>query len=170
MTEQNPYQTPATDISSSKPAATGTELASRWMRLFAAFIDGIILMLFIIPMQFYMGVFDGFPEHMKEPDLMTNLLFGGVGFILYAIINSYTLQRNGQTLGKLICKIKIVRTDFTPATFGRIIFVRYLPMTLVTQIPMIGVFIGGLIDPLLIFRKSKKCLHDNIADTIVVKI
>jgi uncharacterized RDD family membrane protein YckC len=27
----------------------------------------------------------------------------------------------------------------------------------------------GLIDSLLIFRESRRCLHDNIADTIVVK-
>ena len=27
----------------------------------------------------------------------------------------------------------------------------------------------ALVDALLIFRDSRKCLHDNIADTIVVK-
>ncbi len=169
MTEQNPYQTPAADISSSESPATGTELASRWFRLFAAIIDGLVLMLFILPLQFYMGIYDGFPDHMVEPDFMTTLLFAGAGLLVYVAINAYTLQRNGQTIGKLICKIKIVRTDFSQATLGRIIFVRYLPMTLITQIPMVGVFIGGLIDPLLIFRKSKKCLHDNIADTVVIK-
>ena len=35
-------------------------------------------------------------------------------------------------------------------------------------IPFIGVFYV-LVDCLLIFRESHQCLHDNIADTIVVK-
>jgi hypothetical protein len=35
------------------------------------------------------------------------------------------------------------------------------------SIPVIGT-IYGLLDVLLIFRASRRCLHDNIADTIVV--
>jgi len=35
-------------------------------------------------------------------------------------------------------------------------------------VPGIGQ-IYSIVDALLIFRQSRKCLHDNIADTIVVK-
>ena len=38
----------------------------------------------------------------------------------------------------------------------------------VTMVPFIG-GVYALVDCLLIFRASHKCLHDNIADTIVVK-
>jgi len=35
-------------------------------------------------------------------------------------------------------------------------------------IPLFGQ-IDAIVNSLLIFRESRKCLHDNIADTIVVK-
>ena len=36
-----------------------------------------------------------------------------------------------------------------------------------TFVPIVGAFYA-LVDCLLIFRESRRCLHDNIADTIVV--
>jgi uncharacterized RDD family membrane protein YckC len=60
-----------------------------------------------------------------------------------------------------------VRSDGSPASFGRIVGLRYLPTSLITLIPVVGMFYA-LLDCLLIFRRSRRCLHDNIADTIVV--
>jgi len=168
MTEQNPYQTPATDIGSGEEAATGAELASPWIRLLAAFIDGLFIMLFIFPVQYLMGIYDGFPEHMVEPDFITTFSIALVGILVYGVINGYMLHKNGQTLGKLICKIKIVRVDFSQASLSRIVFARYLPITAVGQIPIFGGIVS-LVDVLMIFRKSRQCLHDNIADTVVIK-
>ncbi len=168
MTEQNPYQTPATDIGNGETTTTETELASPWIRLLAAIIDGLILMIFIIPLQLSMGVYDGFPEKMVQPDLQTTLLMVTAVIIAYVVINAYTLNKNGQTIGKLICKIKIVRVDFSQASLSRIVFARYLPITAVGQIPIFGGIVS-LVDVLMIFRKSRQCLHDNIADTVVIK-
>jgi len=169
MTEQNPYQTPATDIGNGDTQRIENELASPWIRLVATIVDTIIMMIFIIPIQIAMGIFDGFPEHMVEPDFFTTITVLIASLLVYTIINGYTLHRNGQTLGKLIFKIKIVRTDFSKVTLSRIIFIRNVPMSLITQIPYVGMVIGVFVDPLLIFRKSRKCLHDNIADTVVIK-
>ena len=41
------------------------------------------------------------------------------------------------------------------------------PVASAASIPVIGT-VYGLLDVLLIFRASRRCLHDNIADTIVV--
>ena len=41
------------------------------------------------------------------------------------------------------------------------------PWGLLGLVPLIG-WLFALADALLIFRDSRKCLHDNIADTIVV--
>lgn len=169
MTEQNPYQTPTTDIGDGKIVTDETELASPWIRLLASILDTLILMLFIIPIQIAMGVYDGFPEKMEQPDIFTTITVAAVGVLIYAIVNGFTLHRNGQTIGKLICKIKIVKSDFSQATLGRIVFRRYLPLTFVTQVPVVGLIIA-LINPLLIFRQSRQCLHDNIADTLVIKV
>ena len=54
------------------------------------------------------------------------------------------------------------------ATIGRLLGLRYLVGWVIAMIPFIGV-IYSLLDCLLIFRESRQCLHDNIADTIVVK-
>ncbi|VAW99728.1 hypothetical protein MNBD_GAMMA22-2904 [hydrothermal vent metagenome] len=169
MSEQNPYQPPTTEVGNGEAlSSTGPELASPWIRLLAAIIDMLILMIFVLPLQFMMGVYDGFPEKMQQPDLQTTLLTAGVAILFYIAINAFTLHRNAQTIGKLICKIKIVRVDFSKATFSRIIFRRYLPITFVSQVPIGGAIIS-LIDVLMIFRKTRQCLHDNIAETVVIK-
>ena len=74
---------------------------------------------------------------------------------------------NGQTVGKKLLKIKIVRSDGTAADFQRIVVFRLLPVYLVQLVPVIGGFIG-LLDVLFIFRSSRQCIHDQIADTIVI--
>ena len=83
-------------------------------------------------------------------------------------VNGYLLARNGQTVGKLALGIKIVRSNREKISFGRIIGLRCLPVWIVTSIPLVGGLIG-LADILLVFREENNCLHDDIADTKVVK-
>ena len=49
----------------------------------------------------------------------------------------------------------------------RLLALRYLPLQAVGQIPILGVVVG-LLNPLLIFRADRRCLHDHIAGTKVV--
>ena len=60
-----------------------------------------------------------------------------------------------------------MRADGTPVTLSRVIFLRWLPVVLLGMIPFVGRVVG-LVDALLIFRTERRCLHDNIADTIVI--
>ena len=39
----------------------------------------------------------------------------------------------------------------------------------IASVPLVG-SLYALVDALLIFRSSRKCLHDTIADTIVVNV
>jgi uncharacterized RDD family membrane protein YckC len=77
------------------------------------------------------------------------------------------LVRHGQTVGKRVLGMRILRSDGTRCSPGRIIGLRYGVGFLLTVIPVVG-SLYALLDALLIFRGSRKCLHDNIADTIVV--
>jgi uncharacterized RDD family membrane protein YckC len=79
------------------------------------------------------------------------------------------LYRSGQTIGKRALDIAVVRSDGSPVALSRYIFLRVAPMWLLGLIPLVGRFIG-LVDPLLIFGKERRCLHDLIADTIVVDV
>ena len=94
--------------------------------------------------------------------------FGGIalaGYFIYSIVLVYLY---GQTFGKRAMNIRVVRIDGSRVGFARFIFLRWLPLAIVGCIPFIGIVIVWLVDPLLIFRDSCRCLHDDIADTKVV--
>jgi uncharacterized RDD family membrane protein YckC len=91
-----------------------------------------------------------------------------VVLIVVIVINFVLLYRNGQTIGKRMMNIKVVRFDGSRCALSRFIFARWLPVALMGAIPLIG-YAVSLVDPLMIFRGDHRCLHDLIADTIVVK-
>jgi uncharacterized RDD family membrane protein YckC len=93
-------------------------------------------------------------------------LLAGIG--LFVLIQSYLLATQGQTVGKKLLGLRIVRSNGEAVAIGRMLGLRYFLGWIITMIPFIGALFA-LTDALLIFRDSRKCLHDNIADTIVVK-
>jgi uncharacterized RDD family membrane protein YckC len=74
------------------------------------------------------------------------------------------VSRNGQSIGKKLLGIKVVRSDGSKASLGRIFLLRNVVNTLLGIIPLYG-----LVDALLIFGEARQCVHDKIADTIVIK-
>jgi len=92
-------------------------------------------------------------------------VFGGI--VAYLVYSISLVYRYGQTFGKKLMGIRVVRMDGSRVTFARFFFLRYLPVGLLGAIPGIGAIVG-LLDALLIFRDSSRCLHDDIADTRVV--
>ena len=143
------------------------DLASRWARVGAAIIDFIIMMAITVPVGVGVGVID-FSDMDASPSVGDQLLSSLISVALYLVVNGYLLAKNGQTVGKLALSIKIVRSNREKASFGRIIGLRYLPISIVSNVPFVG-FLVALLDILLIFREEKNCLHDDIADTRVVK-
>jgi uncharacterized RDD family membrane protein YckC len=78
------------------------------------------------------------------------------------------VMANGQSIGKRMVGIKVVRTDGSRASFARIFFLRNVVNALPNLLPYVG-WLYQLVDPLLIYQDSRQCLHDRIADTIVVR-
>lgn len=142
------------------------ELADRGTRLGAAIIDGILLVAlnYFIAMAFGINMF----SIAEPPTAATQAVLAGIGLVVFLAINGYLLAKNGQTVGKKVLSIKIVRSDGSKITLGRIIGLRWFPMMIAGFIPIFGPIIS-LVNVLFIFRESRKCLHDNIADSIVVK-
>jgi uncharacterized RDD family membrane protein YckC len=91
----------------------------------------------------------------------------GILALVMVAINLTLLYRSGQTVGKKLVGIHIRRSDGTRAALSRIVFVRVLPFYVAALIPIVNVFVD-LADPLFIFSESRKCLHDRLADTIVM--
>ena len=73
------------------------------------------------------------------------------------------MKRNGQSIAKKLLSIKVVRSDGSPVSLGRLFWLRNV-VNLLGIIPLYG-----LIELLFIFGESRQCLHDKLADTIVVK-
>jgi hypothetical protein len=51
---------------------------------------------------------------------------------------------------------------------SRIIWLRNFVIWLLSLVPLLGAVVA-LLDVLFIFGESRQCLHDKIADTIVIK-
>ncbi|MDH3643961.1 MAG: RDD family protein, partial [Gammaproteobacteria bacterium] len=98
--------------------------------------------------------------------------------VSYLILNGYGLWRRGQTLGKMALGITIVNSggeadggdDLTPAPLWKLICVRalFFPLLFVVVVPWYTLL--PLVDQLLIFGKRRRCLHDLVAGTVVVRV
>ncbi len=98
------------------------------------------------------------------------LLLAIAGPVAFLLLNGLLLAIRGQTVGKLLFRTRIVRSDGERAGFIRIYGVRYLLMQMIYVIPVAG-GIFALIDALLIFAgNEQRCLHDRIAGTYVVDL
>lgn len=73
--------------------------------------------------------------------------------------------QSGQSLGKRLVRIRVVRTDGSAASVWRVLLLR----NLVPQLINAGCNLFGLVDALFIFSRERRCLHDLIADTLVIK-
>jgi uncharacterized RDD family membrane protein YckC len=171
--ETNPYAAPGAVVEDAH-AFTGKDLesskASRGKRLGAFLLDYLIVCICMAPfvisaVQTYQAKLHGQPT--APPAFGMLLPIFGLLCLALAIVNIVLLVQNGQTVGKRLLNIKIVRSNGSRCGFARIFFLRMLPIGLLGIIPFVGRFIG-LIDAAVIFGSERRCLHDLIADTIVV--
>jgi uncharacterized RDD family membrane protein YckC len=144
------------------------ELADRGWRLLAAILDGVFAVIMIyLPAFLLVSVNGTFGQPQGEIDfemLAVPIFLCVMGFIAWAWITALLVARFGQTIAKRMLAIKVVRTDGTPASLGRIFLLRNVVNWLLGVIPFYS-----LVDVLFIFGERRQCLHDRLADTIVVK-
>jgi len=160
----SPYQPPSVEMQEVDEG--DFELAGRGVRLLAYIIDTVLIILPIFILIFVLGMET---EEIVGDDNMVGV-FGvliALWFLALFVINMVLLYQNGQTIGKRMLAIKIVQVDGSRASLLRIIFLRALPVGILSSIPILG-NLFFLIDALLIFQDSRRCLHDLIAGTIVI--
>ena len=87
-----------------------------------------------------------------------------IGFVAWSWLTIRYVRQNGQTIGKKLLGIKVVRSDGSPISLGRIFWLRNVVNGVLGMIPLYR-----FIDWLFIFGESRQCLHDKLADTIVIK-
>lgn len=159
----NPYAAPTARVA--EVFATNAFVKStRLSRLGAVLLDTVIVVVPVIILAVVMPSFWVNGDSSSFPMVMGAIGLAWIGFAIYQLVMLY---RHGQTLGKKILGIKIVRSDGSRAGLRRIVLLRYLVPGIIGAIPYVG-FIFSLIDPLFIFGDEKRCVHDLMADTIVV--
>ena len=162
--DDNVYKTPESALLSEQP--TETILASRGRRLGAAMLDGLSIMVVSLPVMYFTGGFDGIAQGV-QPSFAYSLAMGALGLVVFALINFQFLKATGQTLGKKALSIKIVTVDGHLPTLGNHTIKRYGVYFVPGQIPVVGQ-IFSMLNILFIFGKSKRCIHDYAAGTMVV--
>lgn len=170
MYDQNPYAPPAAEILDriAQPDVEESELAGLGTRLLGAVIDSAVMAALILPWVFFTPYWD---EAMKgEVSLRYQVLGVLVGLLAYLLLNGYLLTRYGQTIGKRVMGMRIVSArDGQILPLWKVVLLRYLSLVLVAQIPWVGGLIG-LVNPLFIFREDRRCLHDHLAGSKVVRV
>lgn len=138
--------------------------AGFWIRAAAAFVDamisgvlqGIVVFLFAGLMGLLLHGYD------SESLLMVCLawlLGSSVGVVYYVYFTAF----GGQTPGKMMLRIKVIRTDSSALSLGRAFYRETL-----------GKFVSGIILGIgyimVAFDDKKQGLHDRMADTYVVRL
>lgn len=160
------FTPPSAPVADVEPVATGAVLASRWRRLGVAIFDSLLIIVVLGLVLLPLGI-NPFTLAARYP-LQYRVLGTGVGFGLFLALHGYLLVTSGQTIGKRLFGLRIVRRDGSTVSAFRILG-RYVPGVALNMIPGVG-GLYGFVDSLLIFRESRRCLHDQIADTIVIRV
>ncbi len=171
--ESNPYAAPAAvvdDVRGNTAKDLESRKASRGKRLGAVMLDGLVNVVWLAPFMWGAVMAAGVKQGLKPAGPMVGLMLLGTALLVATIvINCVLIHRYGQTIGKRTLDIAIVRTDGDRVGLARYIFLRVLPIGLLGVIPLVGK-LAGLVDALLIFGAERRCLHDMIADTIVIDV
>lgn len=137
--------------------------ASRGRRLVAKIADTLLVFVAAALGMYVVGDRGVLFDH---PGLNVSALIGmsPVGALQLAL-----LVRTGQTVGKKLLDLRIVGLDGEPANRWRLVVLRSLVPIGIGWIPLVnGTF--GLIDALFIFGGQRRCIHDYLAETIVVDL
>jgi uncharacterized RDD family membrane protein YckC len=161
----NPYAPPQATVDDVVDASDTAAAADRGTRLGASILDGVIaggMVLVGLLLAALVAKTSG-PGPDSTALVMPGILgFSGIG--VWCWLTYKYVKANGQSIGKKLLGIKVVRRDGSPVSVARIFWLRNVVNGVLGVIPLYGI-----IDSVFIFAESRQCIHDKLADTIVVK-
>ncbi len=167
MHETNPYQAPTAQLQTNAQE----EPADRGLRLAAVMIDALIAVVAMTPLMWFGGYFSAVIDSSQrgfQIGLGMQLMWMAISLLMFAAIHAWPLHVGGQTWGKRLLGIRIVTLDGRPVTALRAILARYFPLQIVGSIPLLGTLLV-LGSVCMIFRQDRRCGHDFVAGTRVVR-
>jgi uncharacterized RDD family membrane protein YckC len=152
-----PYAAPSVATAYAPRVETLARPAGFWIRFVAYIMDGFLL---LVVQAFLWGVGwmsagGGGWRAVGAATHLFNWLIGAAYFIVFH-------YRWGQTFGKMLMQVRVVRMDGGPLTLGQSIG-RYFGTYLSAIILSIGFIMAGL-------RRDKRALHDLLAGTRVERL
>ena len=167
----NPYAPPRAAVQDVRAPGDGLMSADRGTRLGAAILDTIIFGAMVYLPFLLMAFFGGAAAGVSGARgsgaggfvVGVGSVFALAGLGTWIVFTVKYVNENGQSIAKRMLGIKVVRTDGSPITLGRIFWMRNFLNTVLGIIPFYGI-----VDALFIFGEARQCLHDKLADTIVV--
>jgi uncharacterized RDD family membrane protein YckC len=161
----NPYAPPSATVLDVVDPDAQIVLADPGTRFGAALLDGLVMLPVALPVIVSMAL-DASDKRGADHSaaIIGGLVVAFLALIAWTWFTILYVSRNGQTIAKKALGIKVVRSDGTQASLGRIFLLRNVVNALFGIIPFYGV-----LDHVFIFGESRQCLHDKLADTIVVK-
>lgn len=164
----NPYQAPSPGVGHAMDLSamqSNFALADVGTRFVGSLVDGLFYAAACIPgfVAVAIGSEDGGALMMAGYGLIA------IGVFAVAAVQWYLIATSGQSIAKRMLRMRIVRTNGMPVNFVHGVLLRNWVIALLSNIPIVGGFIA-LVDALMIFGNERRCLHDKIADTTVVKV
>lgn len=165
------------------------ELAGLGARFLGALVDGVVALVLAAPGMIMMSskVFGAASANPNDPEAIqaairgggAGLLFALLGSAIFYLIQGYLLARSSQSVGKIVAGTRVVMADGSRADLLHSFVLRTLLPGLIIgysrNLPLIGGLLGVLsslyvlVDVLFIFRADRRCVHDLIAGTKVVR-
>ena len=167
--QSNPYAPPRAAVEDFSDPPAEFEQADRLQRFRASMIDGVVFGVVVLGPLVMTGAWSGHGTLNPGAFAGAGVIALLIGLIAWSWITIVLVKRNGQSIAKWLMGIKVVRKDGSRASLGRIFWMRNVVNGLPTLIPMVG-SLYNLVDHLFIFGETQQCLHDRIADTMVVKL
>lgn len=127
------------------------QYAGFWWRFLAFFIDNIILqvgaiVILIVPGILLAGILVGTGESAETLKVISNLLGTFAGWIISWLYYAWMESSHRQaTLGKMICRLKVVKKDGSRLSFGRASARFWTRMAHVFIFSVLGLLIGGVL-------------------------
>ena len=153
-------------------AAASIRYAGVWIRWGARMIDGVVLMVpFGIVMALFLpNLFRAARTQPPNPAVFTGFMLTVVPIILLAVAayEVVMLKYWAATVGKLACRLKVVRPDGRSLGWG-VCFGRFFMWNIVTSgIPYLNLVLMLVSTIMVGTDEQKRALHDRVCDTRVI--
>lgn len=148
-------------------SALALPLASRRRRLAATAIDAVLVPSLTILLVMVTGVVEDAEDYADAWWILHVLL---LAILSYLLLNGLALWRSQQTLGKRALGIAMVNPSGEPVAWWRLIVIRAPFFALMYLVVVPPLTLIPLLDHALAIGKRRRCLHDRLAGTEVIRL